>query len=128
MLDATAVSTQLHTAAEALVKNQWETAEADAKAALTAIISHIRRSEFEIEYRQVDPNSGPQAFTAAASMWGLSPKDLGREFVSQRRRFRIESANLRAHKLPIIAADVRTGKRFKFAPTTVKAGLPKVNA
>ena len=55
------------------------------------------------------------AFQRAARLYGLQPEDLGRVFRSPSgKRFKITGLNTRAHKYPIQAEEVGTGKRFKF--------------
>ena len=63
-----------------------------------------------------------EAFKRAAKFIGLEPTDLGRVFRSPSgKRFKITGFNRRAHKYPIQAVEVGTGKRFKF-PTHAVIG------
>lgn len=63
------------------------------------------------------------AFQQDAWRVGLDPKDLGREFTSQGKRFRISGLNLRAKKYPVLAVENGTGKTFKFPAERVKDKL-----
>lgn len=54
--------------------------------------------------------------------FGLTREDLGREFVSNGRLFKITGAKPQNHKFPILG-ETEGGKRFKFSPDQVKYAL-----
>jgi hypothetical protein len=62
-------------------------------------------------------------FINYASMYGLEPSDLGKEFKSRGKTYRITGFKPRSHKYPILAVNVRTGKAFKFMVEDVKGKL-----
>jgi hypothetical protein len=59
------------------------------------------------------------AFRHNAHLYGLEASDLGREFTTAGRTFRIIGLSTRAPKRPILADDVSTGTTFKFTETAV---------
>lgn len=61
-----------------------------------------------------------EAFKQMAHMYGFKPSDLGKVFISGFRRMEIVGLNPSAHKYPIIAKDIATGKRFKYDDAMVK--------
>ena len=67
-----------------------------------------------------------KAFVRYASEFDLDPADLGKEFTSRRRAFRIIGLLPRSPKYPILAVNVETGKTHKFPTEMVKAGLERV--
>jgi hypothetical protein len=63
-------------------------------------------------------------FQRYAQTFDLEPSDLGREFnVPEGKRFRICGLNVRSPKYPVMAEEVRTGKKFKFSVERVKLFL-----
>lgn len=68
-----------------------------------------------------------EALDFVKNFWkfGLLKEDLGREFVSQGRAFKIVGAKPTNWKMPILA-ETKGGKRFKFSPETVKRALNRV--
>lgn len=54
---------------------------------------------------------------------GFKPEDLGREFISRGETYAIKGLSRRAHRYPILCKQIRTGKNFKFTPSTVKQCL-----
>ena len=61
-----------------------------------------------------------ETFKRTAHYYGLQPEDLGRTFRSHSgKTFKITGLNRRAHKYPIQAVEVGTGKRFKFPPRAI---------
>jgi hypothetical protein len=53
-------------------------------------------------------------WTAMARLYTLNPDDLGKTFTSGGKTFKIEGLKTRSHKRPVLASDVRTGKKFVF--------------
>jgi len=64
-----------------------------------------------------------QAFKANALYVGLAPNDLGREFNFQGKVYKIVGLKTSSKKYPVIASNLATGKKFKFAVADVKALL-----
>ena len=62
-----------------------------------------------------------EEFTRTCARWGMSPDDLGRTFRHNGEAFELIGASARARKFPLLAKR-HDGQRFKFHPTTVKAG------
>lgn len=77
------------------------------------------RVEFAVEGH--DPNQ--IQWEQCAEMYGLKASDFGREFTSQRKRFRITGVNLQAPKYPINAKCLDDGKSYKFPEGAVKMAL-----
>ena len=64
-----------------------------------------------------------------ARLYTLNPDDLGKTFTSGGKTFKIEGLKTRSHKRPVLASDVRTGKKFVFEVEAVQRALgiaPKV--
>lgn len=59
-------------------------------------------------------------FMKFANVYGMAPSDLGREFVSNGKRFRISGLNIKAQRTPIIADEVNSGRGYRFDVHTVK--------
>lgn len=83
---------------------------------------------FKFEFVENSPEGNPVspeelAFKRNASFYGLAESDLGRVFASNGRKFKIIGLNTRAHKMPIIAEDISTGKQFVFSAFVVKSRL-----
>lgn len=70
-------------------------------------------------------SSEGKEFQRRAPWLGLEASDLNREFTSRGRKYRITGLNPRGRKYPILAEEVRTGKKYKFPVEVVKAGLEK---
>ena len=66
-----------------------------------------------------------KAFVRHAVSFDLDPTDLGREFTSRGRTFRITGLLPKSYKYPILATNTATGKTLKFPAETVKAGLKR---
>lgn len=62
-------------------------------------------------------------FRRYAARYGLKPDDLGREFTSNGKRFKITGAKPRASRYPILAERIPDGKGYKFAPFQVQVAL-----
>lgn len=63
------------------------------------------------------------AFRQLAQFYGLKQDDLGRTFESNGRTYRLVGLKARSDKYPFLAADVVTGKAFKFTSDVVRRGL-----
>lgn len=59
------------------------------------------------------------AFKRHAYLYGFKPEDLGREFVSGGKRYKISGLNTKAHKMPVLATEVGTNRVFKFSEAIV---------
>jgi hypothetical protein len=59
-------------------------------------------------------------FKHYASSLGLTPEDLGTTFTFNGRQFKLLGCNPRNHKYPIIAQNVKNGKRYKMESSAVK--------
>ena len=68
-------------------------------------------------------NSRAVSQDIAAVMLGLEPDMLGRAFHCEGRQFAVRGLNVRARSKPIIAEELATGRRYKFATAAVKAGM-----
>ena len=66
-----------------------------------------------------------KAFIEQAVFYGLKPEDLGQEFTSRGKKFRITGLKPRSRKYPVLAEEVATGKTYKFPAEAVKAGLSR---
>ena len=64
-------------------------------------------------------------FEKYCSSYGLEIDDLGKTFRSNRRVFKITGLRPTAHKYPVLADDVISGKSFKFRSSIVCAALEK---
>lgn len=64
-----------------------------------------------------------QDFKAMAEFYGLKPEYLGKEFVSNNKRFRVSGLKPRSPKYPVLAVDVVSGTVYKFPADTVKRKL-----
>lgn len=64
-------------------------------------------------------------FKRMATLYGLSPDDLGKDFRSGTTTYRIIGLSPAKRKYPIIAEHLGTGKRYKFSELTVKMALAK---
>jgi len=65
-------------------------------------------------------------FQNNAVFYDLKADDLGKEFYSNGSRFKITGCKPRSRKYPILGANTRTGKIYKFTPLSVKMGLSAV--
>ena len=65
------------------------------------------------------------AFRLNARSYGLQPDDLFREFNYAGRQVKIVGLKTRAHKMPIIYVEIRTGKRFKCSEDAIKIWLER---
>jgi hypothetical protein len=59
-------------------------------------------------------------FKRYASSFGLTPEDLGTTFTHNGKQFKLLGCNPRNHKYPIIAQNVKNGKRYKLESDVVK--------
>ena len=64
-------------------------------------------------------------FISHASLYGLEPSDLGKEFRRSGNTYKITGFKPRSHKLPVLGQDVKTGKTFKFTVEDVKLALKR---
>jgi len=65
-------------------------------------------------------------FKRYASDFGLRASDLGREFTAPAgERYRVDGLKPNATKLPILATNIKTGKRYKFSVDGVVRGLQR---
>ena len=62
-------------------------------------------------------------FTYFAESRGLSPADLGRTFAGPQGTYRILGLNVKAHVLPVICENVKSGAKKGFEPAFVKSRL-----
>lgn len=61
-------------------------------------------------------------FQRCAHLYGLSPDDLGREFINRRSTFKIIGAAAQSYRYPILCKN-QNGKVYKFPAATVKAAF-----
>lgn len=66
-----------------------------------------------------------QMFLKDCVCFGLKPDDLGREFMSRGRTFRIIGVAPRSTYYPIIVEELKSGKTFKMSAETVVEGLKR---
>ena len=78
---------------------------------------------FHVERPEGTKTTAEMQFEALAPQFGLKVSDLHRKFRSGHKVYEITGLKATRHKYPINATDVLTGKPFKFAVHTVKAGL-----
>jgi len=83
---------------------------------------------FKLEFADIGENGVVQTrevsdFQSNATYYDLKAEDLGKEFCLNGSRFKITGCKPRSRKYPILGTDARTGKIYKFSPTTVKIGL-----
>ena len=52
--------------------------------------------------------------------YGLEPEWLGETFVSDTGKYEITGLSTRKHKYPVLATNIRNGKRYKFPATMVR--------
>jgi hypothetical protein len=65
-------------------------------------------------------------FKRLASKYGLSPDDLGKEFVGVNgKKFKLLGCKPRSSKYPLVAEEVGSGKKFKLTTAAVCKGLGK---
>lgn len=62
-------------------------------------------------------------FRQEAHFHGFKPDDLGREFTSNGKRFRVSGLRTKARTKPILAVEVATGKEYIWPADTVKLYL-----
>ena len=62
-------------------------------------------------------------FKELATIYGLDPSDLGKQFLDRGRPFTIIGLKPSSRRYPIVA-EAESGKQYKFPAGTVKAGLP----
>jgi hypothetical protein len=62
-------------------------------------------------------------FETYAACYGLSPKNLGKQFTYGTQKFEIIGLNSRAKRTPILGRELGSGKTYRFPAETVKAGL-----
>lgn len=85
---------------------------------------------FKVELATVAENgtvldAHAEAFKRNAFLFGLVPEDLGHEFTSNGRRFKLTGLAIKSRKFPFLATDLATGKGFKFTEESVKRGLKR---
>ena len=75
----------------------------------------------------VTGNSGDTVYSVEfknkCQRYGFQKEDLGREFRSGDRRFKIVGLKIRNRKYPVIAENLQTGKLHKFTTFAVKENL-----
>lgn len=69
-----------------------------------------------------------QDFKRYCGMFGLKPEDLGLDFISQGKVYRITGLKPNATRFPVIAERVYDRKAFKFPHTVVLAGIRRPTA
>lgn len=85
----------------------------------------VLRLRVELGIRQLaDGRSSDQAqFEKYCVIYGLSPKEFGREFDYCKDRYKIVAVQPSRDKRPIVGARTRDGKRFLFEPEQVQNAL-----
>ena len=80
----------------------------------------------KFEFREVGVESREALdFKSEAHYYGLEPTDLGREFMSNGKTFRITGLKTRNRTMPIIAENVVNGRSYKFRSENVKMALSR---
>lgn len=80
--------------------------------------------QIRIEYKEIGAAGRLETdFVRYAKIYGLDEKDLGREFVHQGTRYRVEGAAPKNKKYPIIGSRVEDGRRYKFPADAVRDSL-----
>lgn len=83
---------------------------------------------YKVQFAEVASNGTVQTreaqeFVRNAELFGLKPDDLGTEFSSAGRRFKITGLSTRSRRFPILGQQTDTGKTFKFPAATVCKAL-----
>jgi hypothetical protein len=81
----------------------------------------LRTKTTDDDGNQITPEA--TAFKTKAWVYGLKPTDLGKEFISNGKTFKITGLISRRKKYPIQATCVETGRGFKFGASQVVAAL-----
>lgn len=84
--------------------------------------------KFEFNTGYVDGMSFNQAnWNKNCKYYDLTEADFGKNFMSHGKMFKITGINTRNYKMPILATEFYSGKKYKFASSIVKS-LINVNA
>jgi hypothetical protein len=81
----------------------------------------LRTKVMDDDGNRISPEA--TAFKTKAWVYGLKPTDLGKEFVSNGKTFKITGLISRRKKYPIQATCIETGRGFKFGASQVAAAL-----
>lgn len=98
-------------------------------ASFTAGVGGNATFKVELATQAADGTANTQAvvdFNRCASLYGLKPHHLNMTFDYGGEKYKLVGLNPKAHKLPLIAQQLRNGKTYKMPITAFKAALMRM--